>query len=93
MHAIVDRNIDCYCGLETISDIFGKTGKKILRETVISPVDHKVLIGYLDLMDEINKKIKDLEAQIDKRCSKDRDIYLLKSIPGVGTFTAFLVKS
>jgi transposase len=44
-------------------------------------------------MDEINKKIKDLESQIAKRCSKDRDIYLLKSIPGVGTFTAFLVKS
>lgn len=44
-------------------------------------------------MDEINKKIKDTESQIDKRSLKDRDIELLKTIPGIGTFTAFLVKS
>ena len=44
-------------------------------------------------MDEINKKIKDTESQIDERSLKDRDIELLKTIPGIGTFTAFLVKS
>jgi transposase len=37
INSIVNLNIDSYCSLETISDIFGKTGKKILRETVISP--------------------------------------------------------
>lgn len=44
-------------------------------------------------MDEINIKIKDTQSQIDKRSIKDRDIELLKTIPGIGTFTAFLVKS
>ena len=44
-------------------------------------------------MDEIDKKIKDIESQIDKRSPKDRDIELLKTIPVIGTFTAFLVKS
>ncbi len=37
-------------------------------------------------MDEINKKIKDTKSQIDKRAVKDRDIELLKTIPGIGTF-------
>ena len=93
IHAIVDRNRDSYCGLENLTDIFGKTGKHILRDTKICPTDHKIITGYLDLMDEIDKKIKDIESQIDKRSLKDRDIELLKTIPGIGTFTAFLVKS
>lgn len=93
IHAIVDRNRDSYHGLANIADIFGKTGIKILRDTTICPTDHKILIGYLDLMNEIDKKIKDIESQIDKRSIKDRDIELLKTIPGIGTFTAFLVKS
>ena len=93
IHAIAARNRDSYCGLENLTDIFGKTGKHILRDTKICPIDHKILTGYLDLMDEINKKIKDTESQIDKRSIEDPDIELLKTIPGIGTFTAFLVKS
>lgn len=89
IHAIVDRNRDSYCGLENLTDIFGKTGKLILRDTKICPTDHKILTGYLDLMDEIDKKIKDIESQIDKsslkrprhRTSKDytrhRNLYRL----------------
>jgi transposase len=93
IHVIVDRNQDSYSGLESLTDIFGRTGKKILRDTKICPIDHKIITGYLDLMDEVNKKVKDLESQINKRSLKDRDIDLLKTIPGIGTFTAFLVKS
>ena len=93
IHAIVDRNRDSYHGLENMADIFTKTGIKILRDTTICPTDHRILIGYLDLMDEIDKKIKDTESQIDKKSIEDKDIELLKTIPGIGTFTAFLIKS
>ena len=93
IHAIIDRNRDSYCGLENLSDIFGKTGKNILRDTKIGPIDYKILTGYLDLIDEIGKKIKDLESQIDKRSLEDREIEILKSIPGIGNFTAFLLKT
>jgi len=93
IHAIVARNRDSYCGLENLADIFGRTGKKILQDTKICPIDQKIITGYLDLMDEINIKIKGIESQIDKRSIKDPDIELLKTIPGIGTFTAFLVKS
>jgi transposase len=93
IHAIVDRNTDSYSGLENMTDIFTKTGIKILQDTKICPTDHKILTGYLDLMDEIDKKIKEIESQIDKKSIEDKDIELLKTIPGIGTFTAFLVKS
>ena len=66
---------------------------KMLLRARISPIDHKIITGYLDLMDEIGKKIKDTQSQIDKRSIEDPDIELLKTIPGIGTFTAFLVKS
>ena len=93
IHAIVDRNTDSYLSLENMTDIFTKTGIKILRDTKICPTDHKILTGYLDLMDEIDKKIKEIESQIDKKSLEDKDIELLKTIPGIGTFTAFLIKS
>lgn len=93
IHAIVDRNQDSYIGLNIVADIFGRTGKKILRDTKICPTDQKIITGYLDLMDEVNKKIKVIESQIDKRAKVDHGIELLKTVPGIGTFTAFLVKS
>ena len=93
IHAIVDRNTDSYSCLENMTDIFTKTGIKISRDTKICPTDHRILTGYLDLMDEIDKKIKDIESQIDKKSIEDKDIELLKTIPGIGTFTAFLIKS
>ena len=93
IHSIIDRNKDSYIGLENLSDIFGKAGCQILRDTKIGPIDYNILSGYLDLIDEINKKIKDLELQINKRSIKDGDIDILRTMPGVGTFTAFLIKT
>jgi len=93
IHAIVDRNRDCYSGLENLSDIFGNTGMSVLKETKIPQPDYMILIGYLDLISDINKKIAGLEAEIDKRIAPDKDIELLKTIPGVGSFTAFILKS
>jgi len=93
IHAIVDRNRDSYEGLKNLSDIFGSSGKTILRDTKITPIDYKILLGYLDLIEEINIKIKDLESQINMIAKIDNDIEILKTIPGIGTLTAFLIKS
>ena len=92
IHAIVDRNTDSYSCLENMTDIFTKTGIKILRDTKICPTDHRILSGYLDLIDEIDKKINDIESQIDKKSIEDKDIELLKTIPGIGTFRSLSYK-
>lgn len=93
IHAIIDRNRDSYAGLENLSDVFGKTGLQILKDTKIPSTDYKILSGYLDLISYINKKIKPIEAEIVKKSVKDTDIGLLKTIPGIGDFIAFLIKS
>jgi transposase len=93
IHAIIDRNRDSYSGLENLTDIFGKTGVSILRNTKIPEPDYMIITNYLDLISDINKKIAEFEAEIDRRIDPDKDIEILKSIPGVGSFTAFILKS
>ncbi len=93
IHAIIDRNRDSYAGLENLADVFGKTGTQILKDTKIPATDYKILTGYLELIDNINKKIKAIKDEIGKRSFQDRDIKLLKTILGIGDFLAFLVKS
>jgi transposase len=93
VHAIIDRNRDSYTGLETKSDIFCKTGMFIIRDTEIPQPDYMIIKNYLDLIDELNKKIKNVEKEIDKRVTSDSDIELLKTIPGIGRFISFLLKS
>lgn len=86
VHAIIDRNRDNYTGLESKSDIFSKTGMLVIRDTKIASPDYMILTNYLDLIDDIDKKIKEIEAEIDKRVVLDNDIELLKTIPGIGRF-------
>jgi len=63
IHAIIDRNRDSYNGLlEGLTDIFGKTGMKILQNTKIDQIDYEILINYLDIISYINEKIKDIDA-------------------------------
>jgi transposase len=93
IHAIIDRNRDVYIGLENLSDIFGKTGTFMLSSIKIPNPDYMILTNYLDLIADINKKIVGIEKEIDKRITPDKDIVLLKTIPGMGTITAFILKS
>ena len=93
VHVIIDRNMDYYSCLENLSDIFGKTAIKMLKSIEIPEPDFMILKNYIDLIDELNKKIKELEAEISKRAVIDNDIILLKTIPGIGDFTAFIIKA
>jgi transposase len=93
IHTIIDRNRDSYSDLENLTDIFGKTDIGILKCTKIPEPDYIIITNYLGLIDDINKKIKELETEIDKRLVLDKDIELLKTIPGLGNFTAFVLKS
>ena len=51
---------------------------KALRDIKIDEPDYMILTNYLDLIDDINKKIKEIEIQIDKRVAPDKDMKLLK---------------
>jgi len=75
IHAIIDRNRDTYNSLlDNLTDTFGKTGIKILKNTKIKEVDYKVLTEHLDLISYINEKIKNIETEINKKALIDDDI-------------------
>jgi transposase len=93
IHAIVDRNRDSYSGLENITDIFGSAGIFIFKDKKIPQPDYMLILGYFDLISDINKKMACLEAEIDKRMAPGKDIELLQTITGVDSFTAFILKS
>jgi transposase len=76
VHAIIDRNRDSYKGLESKTDIFCRTGMLIIRDTEIPNPDYMIAKNYLDLIDELSIKIKEIEDEIDKRVVSDSDVEL-----------------
>lgn len=80
IHAIIDRNKDCYNGLENLTDIFGKTGMGILKDTQVPEPDYMILKNYIDLISNINKDISCF------CCSKSTPLFQLKSTPLKLTF-------
>ncbi|RKX65968.1 MAG: IS110 family transposase, partial [Thermodesulfobacteriota bacterium] len=75
-----------------LSDKFGKKGMKIMRALKLKGNDTSILNGYLDLIEEITKKINDLEKRIKSFVKEDKITLLFKTIPGIGDIVAFLIR-
>lgn len=76
-----------------LTDIFGKTGMLTMRSTEfgIPPQYRFELNHYLDLIDVVNNQIEETNRYIDIQASQLPEIELLKSIPGIGTYSALLL--
>ncbi len=74
-----------------LSDIFGKGGTAFLRKVPLKPEHRFALNHYLDLIETINKMIEQTNTYIDTQARKLPEIELLKSIPGIGTYSALLI--
>lgn len=77
-----------------ISDIFGEKGRRELNKIVpkLKPVYGEELKRYLSLLDYLEKEIEQIERQINSIAKKDELIELLMTIPGIGEYSAFLIK-
>ena len=91
VHAVLDRNYIQEPAFKELTDKFGKTGMKIMRGLNLKGNDTSILNGYLDLIEEITKKINDLEKRIKSFVKEDKITLLLKTIPGIGDIVAFLM--
>ena len=91
VHKIIDRNHIEDEILKMLTDKFGKRGMKIMRGLEIKGNDQNILCGYLDLIEQINTKIKEVERKIKKIAEEDAITKLLKTIPGIGNFLALLI--
>lgn len=73
------------------SDLFGKKGRQWLQQQDLHESRQIVVDEYLQLLDEINQRIDRLDQVIEERSQGNREVEILKSIPGFGQLTAFLL--
>ena len=75
------------------TNLFGKGGRKFLSELKVTPVYRAELDRYLLTLDNLGLQVKDMEQDIESKAKADYDCKLLCTIPGVGPYTALMIKS
>lgn len=74
-----------------VTDLFGTKGRVWLKEQKLSENKGLILKQMLLLLEDVKGKIATLDKQIEKRARDNRRVEILKSIPGIGTITAFVL--
>lgn len=89
IHAILFRNGLVYP--KTI--LFTKQGRKWLESLDLSPVFKANLSANLSTMDSLTEQIMILEKKIKETVDENKDMTLLKTIPGIDSITAITIMS
>jgi len=74
-----------------VTDLFGTRGVIWLKEQDLSQSKQLILKQMLALLEDIKEKITVLDRQIEIRIKGNKRVRILKSIPGFGTITAFVL--
>src|SRR4030066_885928 len=93
VHSVLTRNHIEDKGFQELSDKFGKKGIAYMRAITLKGNDTAILHEYLDLLEEIEKRIKSAESRIRAVCRQDEICKLLDSIPGIGDILAVTIRS
>ncbi len=88
IHVLLDR---LHVPLPAVSDLFGKRGTQYLRKLMLPPIDGEMLRQDLELLDVLNKLLKEAEKEIELLIRDDPRIQLLRTIPGLGAIFAAVV--
>ena len=73
------------------SDLFGKKGKVWLNSQNLTDNNKVILKEFLALLKDVKKRISNLDTSIEKLAKENPRVEILKSIPGFGTTTAFVL--
>jgi transposase len=79
--------------LSPVSDLFGKRGRIWLSKQDLTDNNKIIVKEFLDLLENVKEKIITLDKEIEKRSKANPRSEILKSIPGFGTITAFVLAS
>ncbi len=75
------------------SDLFGKEGMAFLHSLSL-PENYRIAFeGYLSVLDNVRREIRIASKRVQQLAEEDRDALLLVTIPGVGYYSALLIKS
>lgn len=87
VHALLARQGD----ISPVTDLFGTSGRRWLRELDAEPQQRYQLDGYLRVLDCLTEQIKDVDKLVTKRCSGDPAAMLLTTIPGIAALSALTI--
>ena len=86
-HALIAR-----CGVQhEHSDLFGKTGRRLLAELELREPPRRRLDSLLALIDDFERELELVAREIDQRAKQDPCVRVLCQIRGIGRYTAMLV--
>lgn len=91
IHDILDRHPEVQCKAPDVSDRFGATGMKWLKQLPLSGKDNRLLASELDLLEVLKRKISESDSWVKDLAKGDARIKLLMSIPGIGPFFSVLI--
>jgi transposase len=72
-------------------EVTGKRARLWIKNIVLNDMNRKELDYAIILIDNLSVQIKSLDEQIEKEQYKYPEIELLKSIPGIATFSAMMI--
>jgi len=75
------------------SDLFGRKGTAFLSSLNLADVYHISLRGYLSLLERVREEIWAMDGMIRDFSLEDEGARILMSIPGVGYYSALLIKA
>jgi transposase len=89
VHALLARQRDLKA--PQMSDLFGVKGRAWLRSLVLPGLDDGLLKQQLELMDLLDRQMKEIEAWIINEHSNDVLIERIQSLPGMGRILGAVV--
>lgn len=89
IHAMLAKNNIAH----SFSDLFGKQRKAVLRALLLPETYRMALDGCPSVLDELEQQIKAVNKRIVVSVSGDEDAKLLMTVPGVGYYSALLIRS
>jgi len=76
-----------------VSDLFGRQGRAWLKALVVRPAARQAIDTSLRMIDQLNGELRVLDRQLQKSAQQDADARCLLSIPGIGAFSAMVLKA
>lgn len=76
-----------------VSDLFGQAGRAWLATVAVRPAARQAIDTSLRMIDLLDHEVQALERQLRQVANEDRDARCLMTIPGVGAFTAMVLKA
>jgi transposase len=75
----------------TVTDLFGRGGRRWLASQTLSTVHRLSVDGYLRVVDSLDAEVAGVTAEIDRQAKEHAEVEWLTSIPGIGRYTALLI--